>query len=238
MVRIAIVEDDRDSAERLEKCLVRYGREHSVSFQISHFAEGEAFCLQYKSDFDLIFMDVCMPKMDGFAIAQKIRSVDHTVVLLFLTNMAQYAIKGYEVDALDYMVKPLSYEVLCLKLDKSLRALARRQKKSLVIANRDKVQRIETARIHYIEIYNHQLNYYTEDGVYSRTGATSLKDLEQELIEEGFACCNRCYLVNLQYVDRMEDDYVWVCGQPLKVSRSKKKEFMQALIASYRGKRL
>lgn len=238
MIRVAIVEDEINNAQWLQKCLMRYGTEHAMSFQVRHFSDGQEFYLQYKSDFDIIFFDVCMPKMDGFEAARKIRNIDSVTVILFLTNMAQYAIKGYEVDALDYLVKPLQYEILCLKLDKALRALGRQQKKTMMIANRDKVQRVETARIHFVETFDHELRYHTEDGIFSQTGNTSLRELEQELADVSFVSCNRCYLVNLQYVDRIEGEHVWVSGQQLKISRSRKKEFMQALLASYRGKRI
>ena len=78
--------------------------------------DGAVIAEHYEPGYDIIFMDVEMPGLDGFGAAEKIRAVDADAVLVFVTNMAQYAIKGYEVDALDYVLKPVNYYQFCTKL--------------------------------------------------------------------------------------------------------------------------
>lgn len=236
MIRIAVVEDDIAAAQRLCGYLERYAAEENLELQSICYPDGQEFCNAYNGQMDVLFLDVQMPRLDGFAAARAVRRIDPCVPIVFLTNAAQYAIHGYEVDAVDYIVKPLQYEVFRMKFGKVLRLLATRQGKSILVSRRGEAQKILTNRIWYIEIFDHQLNYHTTDGVFTQTGATSLRKLEEELAGSGFARCHNCYLVNLQYVDKLEDARVLVCGRELPISRTRKKAFTQALMDYYRGK--
>ena len=236
MLHIAIVEDEPAAARLLSDQLERYAGEKTVELCSSCYEDGSVFCSEYTGQFDVIFLDVQMPHMDGFMTARAIRRIDPNVPILFLTNAAQYAIHGYEVDAVDYIVKPLQYEAFCMKFDKVLRLLAARQGKSLIVSRRGEMHKIQTSRICYIEIFDHQLIYHTIDGDFTQTGSTSLQSLEQDLAESGFARCHNCYLVNLQYVDKIQDDKILICGQKLPISRNRKKTFSEALLTYYRGR--
>lgn len=237
VIRIAIVEDDTAAARRLCDHLDHYAKEAHLDLQYTCYSDGQDFCSSYNGQMDVLFLDVQMPRLDGFAAARAVRRIDPSVPIVFLTNAAQYAIRGYEVDAVDYIVKPLQYEVFCMKFDKVLRLLATHQGKSILVSRRGETQKLLTTRIWYIEIFDHQLSYHTADGTFTQTGATSLGKLEEELADSGFARCHNCYLVNLQYVDKLEDTHVLVCGKELPVSRTRKKAFSQALMDYYRGRR-
>ena len=100
-MRIVIVEDDREAKQRLEDCLHQYEAEYGVSFSIAWYANGFDFLEGWHQDADIIFMDVDMPGMNGIETAHRMREADANVVLIFVTNLAQYAIEGYAVDALD-----------------------------------------------------------------------------------------------------------------------------------------
>lgn len=238
MIRIAVVEDDFSAAQLLCNYLTRYADESRLELESFCFSDGQEFCRQYNGQMDIVFLDVQMPHLDGFETARAIRRIDPNVPVIFLTNAAQYAIRGYEVDAVDYIVKPLQYEVFCMKFQKILRLLAAHQGKSILVNRRGEMQKLQTTRILYIEIFDHQLNYHTVDGSFTQTGSTSLHQLEDTLADSGFARCHNCYLVNLQYVDKLEDDIVYISGQQLPVSRARKKAFAQALMAYYRGKNI
>lgn len=97
MFRFAIVEDDDACAEQLQKYLAQYAGENALEIRTDRFYDGLNFAEDYKARWDLIFMDIEMPLLDGMSAARRIREKDDSVLLIFITNMAQYAIQGYEV---------------------------------------------------------------------------------------------------------------------------------------------
>lgn len=128
---IDIVEDDEGSVRALTSMLARYGKEAGVQFTVRTFADGFAFICDYDGSADVVFMDIEMPNLNGLDAAKKLRRVDGSAVLVFITNLAQYAINGYEVDATDFIVKPLAWPSFSLKLKKILHTCARRRAASV-----------------------------------------------------------------------------------------------------------
>ena len=120
MFKIAIVEDQEETRESLNRFVRQYAQEQGLQVEISLITDGAEIAEHYTPGFDIIFMDVEMPRLDGFGAAEAIRAVDADVVLVFVTNMAQYAIRGYEVDALDYVLKPVNYYQFCTKLSRAI----------------------------------------------------------------------------------------------------------------------
>ena len=104
MLRIATVEDDTHDLEALRTHLKRYEKENGLKFLITEFRDGEDIVTDYSADYDLILMDIEMAFLNGMKAAEKIRELDKDVVIIFITNMPQYAIQGYKVNALDYML--------------------------------------------------------------------------------------------------------------------------------------
>ncbi|MFR3923535.1 MAG: LytR/AlgR family response regulator transcription factor [Dysosmobacter welbionis] len=101
MLKIAVVEDQTEVRESLCQFIRQYAGEQGLQAEVEPFADGAVIAEEYQPGYDIIFLDVEMPRLGGFGAAERIRAVDPDVVLVFVTNMAQYAIKGYEVDALD-----------------------------------------------------------------------------------------------------------------------------------------
>ena len=101
MIHLAIVEDDQEYAEILKKYAEKFAKENNLALKIDLFSDGMEIAEDYHPKWDLIFLDVEMPHMNGISTAKAIRKMDQTVIIMFITNMAQFAIKGYEVDALD-----------------------------------------------------------------------------------------------------------------------------------------
>ena len=121
MIRIAIVEDDQSADDQLTACLEKLSLQSKEVFDLSHYPDAQQFLFAFHSQFDLIFMDIEMPNMDGLSAARRMREIDSNVALVFVTNLARYAINGYEVSALDYILKPLDYDAFYLKMQKVLR---------------------------------------------------------------------------------------------------------------------
>ncbi|WP_062461407.1 LytR/AlgR family response regulator transcription factor [Demequina soli] len=236
MIRIGIVEDDATYRDTLMAHLARYGEEHALELDIRDFPDGKAAVQDYRPQYDLLFLDVEMPGMDGFEAAHRIREVDSDVIIIFVTNMGQFAIRGYEVDALSYLLKPVPYFAFAQELTRSLARLRKRESRSVVITVNNTVIRLDPADIVYIESVKHRITIHSLDREYTFSG--TLKALEDELGALGFFRSNNCYLVNLRHVRRFEDGAsVMVGGDALQVSRPRKKAFLDALAAHMDGQR-
>ncbi|MFC2620775.1 MAG: LytR/AlgR family response regulator transcription factor, partial [Pauljensenia sp.] len=107
MVRIAVVEDEAVSRTLLRDYLTRYGEERALHIDATYFTDGAAIIGDYKPVYDIILMDIQMAHVDGMSAARAIREVDQEVILVFITSAPQFAINGYEVGALSYLLKPL-----------------------------------------------------------------------------------------------------------------------------------
>lgn len=232
MIRIAVVEDEPDYAEQLRGFLGTYEQERGESILVSLFSDGDEIAVNYRPEYDIILLDVQMKFMDGMTAAEIIREHDSEVVIIFITNMAQYAIKGYAVDALDYVLKPVSYFALSQRLDRAIARLRKRAKKYITVAVRGGAQKLEVSQIHWVESQGHNLIFHTEAGDYVAVG--TMKDVEERLEGLYFYRCNKGYLLNLEHVDGVRDGCALVNGEPLLISRSRKNDFLQAL-TNYMG---
>ena len=227
MYRIAIVEDNAKSAEKLKRYLKRFSQERNIPLQYSVFVDGMDFVSDYKADFDVILMDIEMPHMDGMEAARRLRAMDEEVCLIFVTNLAHYAIEGYEVRAMDFLVKPVEYDNFSLKLQKALASRSRMQKKELVINNGSGFRRIRLDELYYIEVMDHNLIYHTTGGDFSERG--SIREKEELLRDFGFARASNSFLVNLRYATAFSGGDVTVAGARIPVGRTKKKDFLKSL---------
>ena len=235
-MRIAIVEDDAAAQAVLTKGLRRYEAERGMPLELIAFSDGEDLVTGYTADYDLILMDIEMRFMDGMRAARTVRGLDGEVPIIFVTNAPQYAIEGYRVRALDYILKPISWYSFSESLDRALRSRgADRERSTVTVALKDGMTRLEVGRICYVEVQDHQLIYNTRDGRYVTKGA--IRDVEGQLASEAFFRCNRCYIVNLKYVEALRGNDIMVNGDVIQVSRRQRKGFLDALNRYMNGDR-
>ncbi len=227
MISIAIVEDDVLYKEDIRKHLERYMLEYDVKFNITEFLDGEDIIEDYSGDFDLILMDIEMQFLDGMATAKKIREVDTEVAIMFITNAPQYAINGYLVDALDYILKPISYFNFAQRLERALTKIKKRDVKYVTLNMQGAIKKIAIKDLLYIEVQNHNLFFMTKDSSFTTRG--TLTDFEKNLSEYNFFRCHRCYLINIEKVDVCKGNEVQISSNTIPVSRSKKKELLDKL---------
>lgn len=227
MTHIALVEDDAGCQEQILDYLNRYARESGAEFKVCLFGDGDDIISGYRAQYDIILMDIQMKFVDGMTAAREIRELDDQVLIIFITSLAAYAVKGYEVDALDYVLKPVSYAAFAKSMDRAMLRLRRRKHRYVFISNKNGAQRVDSARIYYIEADGHSLSYHTADGVLSATG--TIKEVESSLGGSWFFRCGKGVLVNLEHVDGVTEGDAVVHGTTVQVSRSRRKDFLAAL---------
>ncbi len=228
MIRIAIVEDEADYTRILEDYIRQFQEEFDLTIELSFFSDGDEIADHYTADFDIILMDIQMRFMDGMTAAEKIRQMDQKVVIMFITNMSSYAIRGYEVDALDYLVKPVEYFSFAQKLKRAVDRIRKEEQHYILITVESGVRKVLTEDLYYVESYGHQLHFVTKDGVYS--SRITMKQVEEMLIPYHFFRSGKSYLVNLKHVDGIQDGCCLIRNERLQISRQKRQKFMDALV--------
>jgi DNA-binding LytR/AlgR family response regulator len=228
---IAIVEDDDSCAETLVEYVHRYALETGEDFEVTRFQDGDGIVENYAAVYDVIFLDIQMKIMDGMETAKYIRKLDKEVIIVFVTNMAQYAIKGYAVDALNFLLKPVPYFAFSQELKRCIAKLRTKEKHFLMVSTENGLFRFSSDEILYIEVLNHRLYIHTKTEELKTYG--TIKEMETKLPKTEFYRCNNCYLVNLAYVSGVKDGMAIVEGKELPISRAKKKGFMGALATYY-----
>lgn len=231
MWRVAVVDDQQLVRTQMQSYFERYQQEHQQQFHLSLFSNAELFLNQYKPVYDVVLMDIDMPGMNGLAAARRLRKLDEQVVLMFVTNLAQYAINGYEVSAVDYVIKPVDYNKFEFKLTRALSMAPPKNKQMVFIRTEDGIVSVNQDDVTYVEVQGHSLFYHTALETYRVRG--SLKQAEADFMPPKFFTCNKCYIVNLACVEEIRNNVAVVAGEEVMISRPKKKSFMEALAAYY-----
>jgi DNA-binding LytR/AlgR family response regulator len=176
-------------------------------------------------------MDIELPNLNGMDIATKLREKDTRVALIFVTNMVQYAIRGYSVDAIDYVLKPIQYNRFYSLMMKVSRVISLNQEKELVLKTSSGVKKVSLSALLYIQITDHLLIYKTDSEEYEVWG--SLANAEKELPGELFCRCNNSTIINLKQVTSFDKECVYLTKKKIAVtvSRSRRKGVLQLLNA-------
>ena len=227
MVRIAIVEDETESCDTLLEYLGQYRRDRGCEMKVATFSDGADIADDYRPEYDIIFMDIQMAGLDGMTAAERIRAADPEVILIFITQLAQFAIRGYAVEALDYLLKPVSYYAFAQRLDRAMGRIRKKAARYLMLQVKGGVQRVNISDIRFIESRGHTMYVHMKDEVLE--SSATMSDLETALREYDFCRANKGYLINLAYVDGVRDGCAVVGEDHLVISRGRKNSFMAEL---------
>lgn len=232
-MKIAIIEDEKAHSQLLESYIQSFSKAEQVRIELQYFESAENFLFVWEAehDFDLLFLDIQMAGMDGMSLAKQIRRQNEEVLIVFTTGISDYIQEGYEVEALQYLLKPLKEENVhkCLK-----RALAKRPAEDfLVFHTEEETLKLTEKSINYIEARGHG----------SCIGAAhqqpievkeSLSAIEQMLKAGEFIKCHRSYICRLGNVHHIDKENVYFDdGSSIPVSRRQLGVVNQAFIRYY-----
>lgn len=229
-MRVAVVDDNENDRELLIKYLRQFQKEHGMKMQIKPYGSSLDFLEEYAGGYDVILLDIEMPGIDGMETAKEIRQTDEVAAIIFITNMAQFAIRGYEVNAIDFMVKPVPYFNFAEKFKKAVSFAGREQGKNILLNSDEGIIRINMADIYYLEKDKNKnyLVYYTRKGTFRERN--TILSAKAKLGNQPFAECTSGCLVNLKYVERVGKDSVVLENATLPVSRRMRKEFLNSFM--------
>lgn len=232
--QVLIVEDNADERSRLRGCVEKYASEHNDELAITEY-ESAIPLIEASRTFDLIFLDINLPcGINGMEAARILRTYDETTQIVFVTDLAQYAVRGYEVDALGFIVKPISYYGISRYLDKALRVIRRNTGKNITVPLKRGLRMFPSTELVFAETAGHNLVYHLASGQ-PITARGSLSKLVEELEGEPFVRIASSFLVNMDHVRAIEEGSVIMStGETLYFTRARKKEAL-ATITSYLG---
>lgn len=229
MIKIAICDDEPFMAQEISTRLSDYmGEQHITSFCVSNFSNG-CLLLESDCDFDLIFLDIQMEKPDGMETAKILRQHGNRSLLIFVTVLKECVFNAFEVEAYDYLIKPLDSDRFRRTMDRAIKTLEQRTVKSIIVHRGMSCDVIPLAQIVYCEVRGRKIYIHQNDGkiidYYEK-----LDDFEHR-VDGRFFRCHRSYLVNLDYVRGNYAGQVTLSqGEQIPVSRLREQELTQALL--------
>ena len=227
MIRAVIVENDADERLRIRECLSWLEKTENTPFQITEFPSGTAFIGAYEPEYDIVFMDIEMPGMDGLETARELRKIDPSVILIFVTNLAQYAIAGYEVEALDFILKPINKYSFAIKVRRAVSRVPKKTEDYISVKMEGEKRQIPISSVRYLDMDGHYVVYHTQGGDLKEYA--TLKEACGKLQRSFFVFANRSCLVNLFYVTSVSRDSVMLGGDRIDISRPQRKAFLSAV---------
>ena len=233
-MKIALVEDNELHRSQISQEIRNYFDELEEVCELRVFENGSDLLDHYDAagGYDLLLLDIQLPGLDGVSVAKQIRQNDEKVLIVFITSMTAYAVQGYSVHAVDYILKPINRISFRSTLDLARRIFRQRTENFISVTTNEGLIKLDISQIYYIETERHAVRLYYTKGSFHIND--TLKSLEEKLKNAPFCRCNNCYLVNLAHVEQVKKDYVIVAGHELAFSRLRYKPFMEAL-TNYMG---
>ncbi len=235
IINIAICDDEKLQVDLLEKYVRSWTSKNNILVNIEAFYNAESFEFNWSMDkkYDILLLDIEMPGKNGVELAKRIRTEDDIIDIIFISAISDYIAEGYDVSALNYLIKPVKESKLYECLDKAMEKIPK-EEKTIIINVEGENHRIIQNDILYIESVGHFLEIHTVDKKYSTR--KNIGDIEEELDNNILMKCHRSYMVGLKHIRKIgKTDILLDNNHIIPVSRRLYSNINMAFIKYFRG---
>lgn len=227
MITIAICEDETFFVSELNKLIHEYSSAKGIGLSIQAFSDGEQLLASRQTP-DIILMDIKLPGQDGMEVIRRLRDQGCSSQVIFITAYQQYVFQAFDLDAIHYILKPVTTEKLFPVLDKAVKRAEDQAEKTILLTTGAVSAKISIGDILYCEAFDHQITVHTMTDRFQFFGTL---DAMEEKLDDRFFRCHRSYLVNMDHViGRKPGLAVIAGGDEILVARRKQQEFAQRLL--------
>ena len=235
MFRLAICEDEKVVLDFETSLINKWAADRGCPLELDTYISAEQFIFESedKAPYDLLIFDIQMKNMNGMELAKKLRARGCNSVIIFITGVADYAIEGYEVGAVRYILKPVKEDLLFKLLDDIYADSQKECEEYFVLGQGADLEKISFDKIVYIEARGHYVFLKGTD--FEREWKAGFAETAAGFEGRGFFCLRRGLMVNLKHVARItRTDCILDDNESLPVARGVYKELNEAFIAYFR----
>ncbi len=239
--KVAICEDNFMQQQNMSRMVNYWCESRGYTAQVTTFSNGESLLFAWSEhmDFDLMLLDIDLGKdnMNGMELAEFIRKKDEHVILIFTTALTEYMNRGYDIQALHFLIKPVEQERLFEVLDRA-NAKINKKEETLLLESETELSVVTIGRILYAEAFSHSISLMMAEGnkTIKQEFRTAMKELEKRLEGHGFFRCHRSYLVSLRHIRRINESEIFLENDlVIPVGRTRKQQLFQAFIAYHKA---
>jgi DNA-binding LytR/AlgR family response regulator len=231
MLQIAVCDDNIDELSNMVQLIDLYRTSRHLNCEHAVFPNGFELvsALEKGKRFDIYCLDIMMPGFTGIDAAKEIRTFDKTAPILFFTSSPEFALESYSVKAINYVLKPISKEKLFFPFDELLEQIkAKEEEDAVIVKSNEGIQKILISNLAFVEVIGRNVLYHLRSGkVVECTGPFS--SVCDSLLKYGcFIKPHRSFLVNMQYVDTIENHQITLQTlSAVPVAQGKAKEIKQ-----------
>ena len=234
MFKIAICEDEKVVLDYECSLVEAWAKKRGCTIALDTYISAEQFLFESedKPSYDVLIFDIQMKGINGMELAKKLRGRGCDSQIVFVTGISDYAIEGYEVGAVRYILKPVKEEVINELLDKIYADSQKQEEDYFVLGQGAELERISFGKIIYIEARGHYV--YMKGADFEREWKSSFSEAAGAFEEKSFFCLRRGLLVNLQHVSKItRTDCILDDGEQLPVARGVYKALNEAFIKCF-----
>ena len=232
MLSIAVCDDEIIECCNMEKRIKKIIEEMKIPCIIRQFRSGGEL-LQALESFDIVFLDIMMPEMDGMKTAQLFRKKVSDKILIFVSSSREYVFEAYDVEAFQYLLKPVEDRKLKNVLQKAVLKTERRSQEFIIVSSQRQKKKLFLDDIYYFEIKGRIVDAHGPEGIF--TYYEQMGELENKLQDKGFFRCHKSYLINLKYVEGYNrQEAILENGERIVIAKRRYEDFCQEVLKAMR----